>query len=404
MDKTTNPANNAAAKTATLDAAHPLAQSIEVFRAGKHIDSKGRENTFTEADLDSMVAAHEAQPAPAVIGHPETTDPAMGWVSSLKRVGGKLYAQFKDWNPTFVDAVDAGGYRNRSVSVSKNGDGWMVNHVGWLGAKLPAVAGMAALAYSAHKLEAYEFESVWESDEYQTANGLDAVADLLGGLRDQLIADKGVDEANTTLSKWRIDSLREIAMRLRAIADKEDESKTNPAFSQGAISMFTQEDLNRAATEAAAKAASDAKAEFAKQGDDAKTELAALKAQVALGGVASQIDAWSKEGRVLPHERGGMAEFMLGLAAQGQSFSFAKGDGEAATTESTDPAKWFAHFMASRKPAVAFGKQDMGGEPAGAGLTDPSLIAQKAQAYVSEQAAKSVEISMGAAIEHVMQR
>ena len=350
MDKTTIPANNAATKTAVLDATHPLAQSIEVFRAGKQIDSRGRETTFTEADLDSMVAAHEAQPAPAVIGHPETTDPAMGWVSSLKRVGGKLYAQFKDWNPTFVDAVDAGGYRNRSVSVSKNGDGWMVNHVGWLGAKLPAVAGMAALAYSANKLEAYEFEALDEATEIPP-------------------------------------------------------NSPNPPFLKGAAKMFTQEDLDRTAREAEAKGRTEAevqiKAEFSKQADGAKIELAALKATVALGGVTNQIEAWSKEGRVLPHERAGMAEFMLGLAAQGQTFSFSKAEGDAATTESTDPAKWFANFMASRKPAVVMGKQDLGGEPAGAAITDPSLLAQKAQTYISEQAAKGIDISVTSAIAHV---
>ncbi len=409
MSKTLNPAS----KTAELVAAHPLAQPIEVFRAGKHTDSQGRECTFTEADLDSMVAAHAVQPAPAVIGHPEVNDPAMGWVGSLKRVGGKLYAQFKDWNPTFVDAVNAGGYRNRSVSVSKNGGGWMLNHVGWLGAKLPAVSGMAALNYSAHKLEAYEFSpgDVWESDEYQTANALDSIADLLGGLRDQLIADKGVEVANASLSSWRVDDVRQAAQRLRAIADKEasadgdDGASPNPdpdsQFLKGAKSMtFTQADIDRAAAAAGEKAREEAKAEFARQGDIAAQELAALKKQQRDSVIATQVSAWTAGGLITPAETAGMAEFMAAIEeGAAVEFKFSAADKSAAQKTS---AQFFAEFVSSRKPVVKLGAAHGSGEDAGAvDATDPYALTAAAKNYAQQQAGKGVTVPLHEAVAHV---
>ena len=45
---------------------------IEVFRAGKHTDIKGRVVQFSEADLAAMAAAYDPKvfEAPYVVGHP----------------------------------------------------------------------------------------------------------------------------------------------------------------------------------------------------------------------------------------------------------------------------------------------------------------------------------------------
>ena len=56
-------------------------QWINVFRAGTHTDSTGRVVTFTQADLDQIVANHDLGAAPAVIGHPKHNDPAYVWVN-----------------------------------------------------------------------------------------------------------------------------------------------------------------------------------------------------------------------------------------------------------------------------------------------------------------------------------
>ena len=53
--------------------------------------------------------------------------------------GGKLFAQFKQVHDGFRDAVQAGRFKNRSVSLYKDldGRGLSLRHVGFLGATAP---------------------------------------------------------------------------------------------------------------------------------------------------------------------------------------------------------------------------------------------------------------------------
>ena len=114
---------------------------IEVFRAGRHTDMSGKRKKYSVADLDRIVKKTKTVPltAPAVVGHPKTSDPAYGWVSALKRVGDRLVAKFTQVDKKFWAAVKAGRFKKRSIALSKNG---AIIHVGWLGAVPPAVAGM----------------------------------------------------------------------------------------------------------------------------------------------------------------------------------------------------------------------------------------------------------------------
>ena len=118
----------------------------EIFRTGKHIASNGQEVNVTEKDLDEIVAnfSDKNPDVPMVIGHPKTNNPAYGWVDKLKREGGKLYACYKNVASEFEEWVKDGRYKTRSISLKDN----VLRHVGWLGAKPPAIKG----------LEAYQFE------------------------------------------------------------------------------------------------------------------------------------------------------------------------------------------------------------------------------------------------------
>ena len=55
---------------------------IEVFRVGTFSDMSGTKQTIGRQTLASIAATYdpEANPAPVVIGHPETDAPAFGWV------------------------------------------------------------------------------------------------------------------------------------------------------------------------------------------------------------------------------------------------------------------------------------------------------------------------------------
>lgn len=119
---------------------------IEVFKAGTHTDASGSTRDWTTDDIDLMVALYNNQSedskheAPVVIGHPEDDSPAYGWVEELKRDGDVLLAKLKDLAPEFVEWVQKGLYKKRSISVYSD---LLLKHVGFLGGVPPAVKGMA---------------------------------------------------------------------------------------------------------------------------------------------------------------------------------------------------------------------------------------------------------------------
>lgn len=124
-------------------------QWVDVFAAGDHGDDKG--GVFTEADLDQIVqnfnpSFHEP---PIVIGHPKDDGPAYGWVEQLRRSGKLLQAKFKDGIPDdFESAVKTGKFKKRSVSLYKTAAGWMLRHVGFLGAQPPQIKGLADIKFA----------------------------------------------------------------------------------------------------------------------------------------------------------------------------------------------------------------------------------------------------------------
>jgi hypothetical protein len=119
---------------------------FEIFKSGTWKDSEGREKTWTDSDLDTIVAKYDpSDPAPVVIGHPKDNAPAWGWIAALKRQGDTLLAQAKDLVPEFVDMLKRKLFRKRSMSVYPD---LRLRHVGFLGAMPPAVKGLADIEFS----------------------------------------------------------------------------------------------------------------------------------------------------------------------------------------------------------------------------------------------------------------
>lgn len=129
---------------------------IEIFRCGTHTSANGTTKEWTETDLDKMVdgygdGEHEA---PVVIGHPQSNDPAYGWVDKIKRDGKLLLAKFNQVAPEFAEMVKKGMFKKRSIAVYPNGT---LRHVGFLGAQPPAVKGLRDIAFSDGDAEIYEY-------------------------------------------------------------------------------------------------------------------------------------------------------------------------------------------------------------------------------------------------------
>jgi hypothetical protein len=115
-------------------------QWIDVFRAGNY----GDKGSWTTADLQDFIKNFnpDMHEPPACIGHPKHDKPAYGWVEKLRTVGDVLQAKFKQVDDSFADMVDKGRFKKRSISAYKTPAGWMLRHVGFLGAQPPHVKGL----------------------------------------------------------------------------------------------------------------------------------------------------------------------------------------------------------------------------------------------------------------------
>lgn len=138
-------------------------REVEIFASGEHNGDK-----YTEKDLDQMVEAfNELDFRPAIkVGHTKDKPgaPAYGWVTNLKRVGQKLFADLESMHDSVVDAVRNKSYDRVSSEIYFNlkraGKVFprALKAVALLGAEVPAVAGLIPL----HKMEFSEegFERV----------------------------------------------------------------------------------------------------------------------------------------------------------------------------------------------------------------------------------------------------
>lgn len=132
-------------------------KKVAVFKSGKHTDSAGVVREWTDTDVKSIADKYDPvnHSAPIVIGHPKDNAPAYGWVEKLEYSDGVLYADFKEVNDGFVDAVKSGAYKKRSISLYPD---MTLRHVGFLGAMPPAVKGLADIAFSEKEHTTIEFE------------------------------------------------------------------------------------------------------------------------------------------------------------------------------------------------------------------------------------------------------
>ena len=208
---------------------------IEVFRAGKQTDSAGAERTWTEGDLDAMVARYDPakHEAPVVVGHPTQNAPAYGWVEGLKRDGAVLLARLKGVMPEFADLVQRGTYKKRSISLYPD---LTLRHIGFLGGAAPAVKGLADIAFAERDCVTFEF-----SEEDQVTLG------FFQRLKNWIIGKDGPDVADGIFPEYDLEALR---MEIVKDALEEQPVETlnrgfvelDKRFNDSTIPQFTKED------------------------------------------------------------------------------------------------------------------------------------------------------------------
>lgn len=256
---------------------------IEIARAGTFVDSQGRPQTFTDADLSAIASAYDPQKrdCPLVFGHPKTdAAPAFGWAQRVKATGGKLLAQFAQVPGEVKELVAKGHYRH--VSMSLMPDRVTLRHVALLGAAQPAIDGLKAVELAQGE------EAITVDFSTQGGNGMpdDDLLKELGALKERV---KSLESENA--------SLKQQAQSHKDGKEKAEAEKT-------------------AAQEKADKAAAD---------------FAAYKGAVEAERREARVSALVAAGRITPAEKPGVLQFAAALAAQGGSIDFASPDGKTET-------------------------------------------------------------------------
>ena len=350
---------------------------VDVCRTGTWRDASNREVEVTDALLDALVEGFGTQdPVPVVVGHPQLDAPAYGFVKALRKVGGRLQAQFRDIMPAFRKAVEAGRYAGRSIAMK----GGKLRHVGFLGGRAPAVPGLSPTQFSAAPDRVVTF-ALGEDGAFALPQPLKwavrMIADVARGIREDIIAEKGIEAADERIPSWRIDEL------LRAVEEIEEEG----AF--GAPGKPTEENPVDE-TEIAARAAD----------LDAREERIALAERVRAADVA--LLPHLEAGRVLPAERAGLAALLASLPDDDTVIEFA--GPEAGTDVQEKPRAVLERFLGALPKRVDYAELAGGRlpkQPDSAGGEGNAAIAADARTLMSEAAARGETLSAVEAVDRV---
>lgn len=361
--------------------------TLAVFAPGTHTAMDGRTITFTSENCIDLANSYDpsVSEAPFVIGHPSLTAPAYGWAERLEFRDGIVYAAPRQVNPAFAEAFNAGSYKKRSLSIyqpdspgnPKPGH-YYARHVGFLGAVPPGVKGLpdAQFAEASGDNGPLEFALPWEADN---------LASLFQSIRDWVIQEKDIEQADSIIPQWRIQSILDSATddRKSSISPLAYAEENNVDPNQ--TTTVTAEELARRETALAGREEKLRVAEEAAKQRDAKVRRDA---------VVSYAGGLVKAGSILPRQKNTVVEVLLSLDST--PLSFADGD---ATVNKT-PEELLRDVLSQRPKVVDFSeKTGTADEPVD--FADASALATAAQNYQAEQAEKGRVISMTDAVNHV---
>jgi hypothetical protein len=375
---------------------------IEIFKAGRHTDSRGRTIEFTPAMLAAIAAAYsvDLHEAPIVLGHPKDNAPAYGWVKGLgASEGGGLQADADQLDPAFTEAVRAGRYKKVSASfyhpdsASNPTPGqYYLRHVGFLGAQPPAVKGLAPVSFADDGDDVVTIDFADELD----------VARLLRSLREWLIGQFGQEEAEKALPGWYVDHLQE-----QGAVDVATQREEQPAYSEqdGAASnqpapesgkVLEKEKAPAVAPTAADPAAAGANisaTEFAERERrlaEREVELARREREAGRKAHGAFLDGLVQAGKPLPLER----ERVLDLCEV-----LEHGDGAVSFAEGESPIGLFKKLLESLPKQVDFVERS-----ATTGTDDEldaEAIGRAALEFVEEQRSRGITVTATDAVRHV---
>ncbi|MFH2012511.1 MAG: hypothetical protein ABIJ37_07435 [Pseudomonadota bacterium] len=371
-----------------------LTDWFEIFRTGTWTSSEGDTEEYTTEKLDKIVETYNPTEyeAPLVIGHPKTDDPAFGWIEAIKREGDVLLAKSKEVDPEFEDMVRRGRFKKRSIKITPD---FRLKHIGFLGAKPPAVQGLKNINFKED-----EEGTVIEFSEWKDQT----IGDVFRRLREWLIEKFGQDTADRVVPDWSIEEVKMPSSEEKQFKKKEEDMSVfkqtirnvlgtlgvdiskvpDDALPDDAQSKTYNEaeviEIRRAAEEKARKDAEAAKdREYAEK---QKEERAEKRKQE----VKEYCEALKKDGRLIPAwEKMGLQEFMLQLDGE-DTIEFAEG-------KKSSRLNWFKSFMEELPKVINFEEiatrdKDVGGA---------GSAGEKLAALTQKKMEENKELTYGAA-------
>lgn len=358
-------------------------RTIEIFRAGTHTAMSGEAMDFSEAILAAAAGAYDptVHEAPLVVGHPSDTAPAYGWVKGLSAEAGSLRAACDQINPDFAELVRGGSFKKVSASFYKPDSAanpkpgaYYLRHVGFLGAQPPAIKGLAPVEFAGGDEDAVTVE--FGEIDGRTVGG------LFRSLRDFLIGQFGLEEADKALPSYQVEWLAEDAARVTP--------DTTPAFSETTPKPKEKSVVKPDAAEAErAEALKSQEANFAERQAKFAQEQAAFRRQ----SNTLFLDGLVAAGRPLPAEKDTLLSFMEAIGGDATTVDF----GEGTTKPALDVFKDVLGAVAKQVNFAEIAPGDPNGDP----TEDPLTLARDAVSYRETQAKAGVVISTTEAVAHV---
>lgn len=131
---------------------------IHLLKPGTFVGKDKKSYTFTADDVRSVAESYNPQlsEAPIVIGHPEEDSPAWGKIATAScDADANLFVTPHRVHPQFAEAVGDGRFDKVTASLyspdhpANPAPGkWYLQHVGFLGAKAPAVKGLQPIQFA----------------------------------------------------------------------------------------------------------------------------------------------------------------------------------------------------------------------------------------------------------------
>jgi len=330
----------------TKTAAKPgTVKTLHIFKPGRHRPMQGGAINFSEADLRVCAASYDpdVHEAPIVIGHPETDAPAYGWIAALKADKRGLWAVPRQVDPQFAEKVEQGAFKKISVALyspdspdNPRPGTWGVRHVGFLGAQVPAVKGLAQVAFGEHS-------GIVTFEENLDENGEISGTGFFAKLRALLLEHGGKEVADDLMPEERVQKLQDSIEDAPEAAPTEADIQPD-APAEEAVVELVQQVAEQAETIA----------KLAEEKDKLEEQLQAEAGGASAKEAAEFAEKLISEGRLLPRHRAAVVAFME-VAAGGKPRRNASGVVEFGEGDKTRPLlPAFKALLASLPPSPQF--------------------------------------------------